>query len=251
VNGESALSAPQRIFAVLRHLAAGGDTANLSDLARATGVNRVTAMRLLADLEAEGILERTDGGGHRFGVAFLTLAAQAHRAEDLTTLGRRILERLSAELGLTSYLVVLDADHALYLLRAVPTTPLVSNIAVGSRVPAHLTTPGWALLAGHDGAALRDLLGPEPLQAATEQSPTSYAALEKQIAQVREHGCAWSRAGFEAGIDSCAAPVGTASGLPVAAISVAGLSGAVREREGDVQRLVMAAAADLSALSGC
>ncbi len=250
MTGVPALSAPQRVLAVLRHLAAGGDTANLSELARATGVNRVTAMRLLAELEAEGVLERTDGGGHRFGLAFLTLAAQAHRAEDLTSLGRRVLERLSAELGLTGYLVVLTGDQALYLVRAVPGSPLVSNIAVGSRVPAHLTTPGWALLVGHDDAALRDLLGPEPLQAATEQSPTGYAALEQRIDEVREHGCAWSHGGFEAGIDSCAAPVGRAGARPVAAISVAGPSSAVRGHKDEVQRLVTSAAADLSALLG-
>ena len=247
---EPALSAPQRVFAVLRHLAAGGDTANLSELARATGVNRVTAMRLLAELEAEGILERTEGGGHRFGMPFLTLAAQAHRAEDLTSLGRRVLERLSAELGLTGYLVVLDGDHTLYLVREVPARPLVSNIAVGSRVPAHLTTPGWALLSGHDGVALRDLLGPEPLRAVTEQSPTSYPTLQERIGEVHEHGCAWSHAGFEAGIDSCAAPVGRAGERPVAAISVAGPSGAVRAHEQEVQRLVAAAAAELADLLG-
>ncbi|MGH3517496.1 MAG: IclR family transcriptional regulator [Haloechinothrix sp.] len=251
MSGDRSSSATARVFALVGHVAAGGDTANLSELSRATDVNRVTAMRVLADLEHEGVLERGNGGGHRIGLAFLRLACQALRSEDLTSIGGRVLGELSAELQLSAYLVLPDNDHALYLLRRVPTSPLVSNIAIGSRVPAHLTTAGRVLLLAHPADELVELLGPEPLAATTPQSPTTYRQLEGLLDEARARGCAWSHAGFEPDIDSCAAPVIGGEGTPIAAVSVAGPPDDLRaseERERFVEASVKRAARQLSDL---
>lgn len=238
-------TATGRVLALLGHVAAGDSTANLSELSRSTGINRVTAMRLLEDLEAQGALERLDGGGHRIGLDFLKLAAQALRSTELTSLGRRSLRALSGRLQLTAYLVVLDGRDALYLMRSMPDVPLVSNIAVGSRVPAHLVTPGRVLLRHLEPPARRALLGPEPLPVATAQSPTTYADLEDLLAAATP--TAWSSGGYEAGVDACAAAVLDHNGSPVAALSVAGPSGAMSDRA-HVEEAVSGEARDLSAM---
>lgn len=239
-------TATGRVLALLGHVAGGGTTTNLSELSRATGINRVTAMRLLEDLEQEGALERTDGGGHRVGLEFLKLAGLALRSADLTALGRRSLRALSGRLQLTAYLVVLDRGDAVYLMRSMPDTPLVSNIAVGSRVPAHLVTPGRVLLRGLAVPELRELLGPEPLPAATGQSPTSYDALADLLAA--DDPTAWSSGGYEPGVDACAAAVCDHTGRVVAALSVAGPSSAMAGRRGEVETMVAQEATDLSAM---
>lgn len=238
---------------LLRFIAEGGSTANLSEVGRRIDVNRVTVMRLLATLEHEGMLERLPQGGHEIGFGFLKLASRVLAANDLTTFARRVLARLSESLQLSAYLVVRDGGHALYLLRDMPNTSLVSNIQVGSRVAAHLTTPGRMLIADLPPEELRALLGDDPLPTVTGQSPATHARLAEILAADRERGCAWSFSAFEAGIDSCAAPVRDASGEVIAAISVAGpqqrfeTDSTLRER---VEREVKAAARDLSALLG-
>lgn len=238
---------------LLRFIAEGGSTANLSEVGRRIDVNRVTVMRLLATLEHEGMLERLPQGGHEVGFGFLKLAARVLAANDLTTFARRVLARLSASLQLSAYLVVRDGGHALYLLRDMPNTSLVSNIQVGSRVAAHLTTPGRMLIADLPPEELRALLGDDPLPTVTGQSPATHARLAEILGADRERGCAWSFSAYEAGIDSCAAPVRDASGEVIAAISVAGpqqrfeADGTLRER---AEREVKAAARDLSALLG-
>jgi DNA-binding IclR family transcriptional regulator len=237
----------------LRFIAEGGSTANLSEVGRRIDVNRVTVMRLLATLEHEGMLERLPQGGHEIGFGFLKLSARVLAANDLTTFARRVLARLSASLQLSAYLVVRDGGHALYLLRDMPNTSLVSNIQVGSRVPAHLTTPGRMLIADLPPDELRAMLGDDPLPTVTGQSPATHARLAEILGADRERGCAWSFSAYEAGIDSCAAPVRDASGEVIAAISVAGpqqrfeADGTLRER---VEREVKTAARDLSALLG-
>lgn len=240
-------TAAGRTLALLRHVAAGGATTNLSELSRLTGVNRVTAMRLLEDLEAEGALERVDGG-HRIGLELLKLAGLSLRSADLTELGRRSLEALSRELELTAYLVVLDGGHALYLMRSVPTTPLVSNVAVGSRIPAHLVTPGRALLLGRDEATLVALLGDDPLPTATASSPSTHEQLRRLLDEEAAAGAAWSAGDYEQGVDACASPVRDRDGHAVAALSVAGPTAAVGGRRASVQEAVTREAAALSAL---
>ena len=238
---------------LLRFIAEGGSTANLSEVGRRIDVNRVTVMRLLATLEHEGMLERLPQGGHEVGFGFLKLASRVLAANDLTTFARRVLARLSGSLQLSAYLVVLDGGHALYLLRDMPNTALVSNIQVGSRVAAHLTTPGRMLIAHLPPEALRALLGDDPLPTVTGQSPATHSRLADILAADRERGCAWSFSAYEAGIDSCAAPVYGDGGDVIAAISVAGpqqrfeADGALRER---AEREVKTATRDLSELLG-
>ncbi|MFJ5382953.1 IclR family transcriptional regulator [Cupriavidus sp. CER94] len=238
---------------LLRFIAEGGSTANLSEVGRRIDVNRVTVMRLLDTLEHEGMVERLPQGGHTVGFAFLKMASRVLAANDLTTFARRILAQLSSSLKLSAYLAVPDGGDVLYLLRDMPDTGLVSNIQVGSRVPAHLTTPGRMLLAHLSAEALRARLGDDPLPTVTRQSPATHARLADILAADRERGCAWSFSAFEPGIDSCAAPVCDAGGNVIAAISVAGpqqrfeADGTLRER---AEKEVKAAARDLSALLG-
>lgn len=238
---------------LLRFIAEGGSTANLSEVGRRIDVNRVTVMRLLDTLEHEGMVERLPQGGHTVGFAFLKMASRVLAANDLTTFARRVLAQLSGSLQLSAYLAVPDGGDVLYLLRDMPNTGLVSNIQVGSRVPAHLTTPGRMLLAHRSQEELRALLGDDPLPTVTKQSPATHARLADILAADLERGCAWSFSAFEPGIDSCAAPVCDAGANVIAAISVAGpqqrfeADGTLRER---TEKEVKAAARDLSALLG-
>ena len=238
---------------LLRFIAEGGATANLSEVGRRIDVNRVTVMRLLDTLEHEGMVERLPQGGHQVGFNFLKLASRVLASNDLTSFAGRVLARLSASLQLSAYLAVRDGGDALYLLRQMPAAALVSNIQVGSRVAAHLTTPGRMLIAELPPETLRELLGPDPLPAVTGQSPATHARLAEILAADRERGCAWSFSAYEAGIDACAAPVRGADGAVIAAISVAGpqqrfeADGTLRER---VQKEVRQAARDLSGLMG-
>lgn len=242
-----------RAFRLLRFMADGGSTANLSEVGRRIGVNRVTVMRLLETLEHEDLIEPLPQGGHRLGLGFLALAATALGTNDQLDAARRVLSRVTADTGLSSYLAVPDGAHVLYLLCEMPHTPLVSNIRVGSRVPAHLTTPGRVLLADLPVSQVRALLGHEPLPGVTAQSATRYAQLEKMLDEDRARGCAWSFSGYESNIDSCAAPVRDTAGRAFAALSVAGPQPYIcadAAMQTATERIVKAGAAQLSQLLG-
>ncbi|MDX3905199.1 MAG: IclR family transcriptional regulator [Pigmentiphaga sp.] len=236
-----------RAFRLLRYVVEGGSTSNLSEVGRTIDVNRITVMRLIATLEHEGVLEALPQGGHRIGLAFLKLATAATAASDMLDLGRRVLSTVREQLNVSAYLAALDGGYVVYLLRDMPEAGLISSVKVGTRVAAHLTTPGRMLLAWQNDRRLEELLAKEPL------AGTHPGKLRAQLATDRQRGCAWSFSGFEQGINACAVPVFDALGEAVCAISVAGpelaFDGAAALSR--IERAVKEAARDLSSLLGC
>jgi DNA-binding IclR family transcriptional regulator len=179
------------------------------------------------------------------------LAAAALGERDLVRLAQPILTELAARTGLSAYLTMLSGTDIVYLLQELPDTPLVSNIRVGSRVPAHFTAPGRVLLGGLSGEARRALLGEDPLAKATEQTAASHEKLDKVIAEDEAGGCAWSFSAYERGVTACAAPVRDAGGKVIAAISVAGPeSGFAARQRSDIEKAVKEAARLLSRMAG-
>lgn len=246
------ISPVQRALRLLETIASGGETANVSALAARLGINRVTLKRLLDTLEHEGMIEPVARrGGHRIGTRFLALAAAVLGERDLVRLAQPILSELASRTGLSAYLTMLSEADIVYLLQELPDTPLVSNIRVGSRVPAHFTAPGRVLLAGLSPSARRTLLGEEPFAKATEQTATGHEELDQIIAEDEARGCAWSFSAYEIGVTACAAPVRDSGGKVVAAISVAGPdSGFAPERRGEIEKAVSDAARLLARMAG-
>lgn len=218
-DGDGSVS---RAFRLLAFVAGGGSTGNLSALAREVGINRITAARLLATLEAEGVLEALPQGGHRIGVRFLGLAADALGQDDLIGHGRRLVALLSKQVRWSGYMVELDGPFAVYLVKEVPQTPLVSNIRPGSRLPAYLIAPGRVLMARLPRESWRGLY--DAAQGDPRGDRFSFEEVEALLLDAAERECCWSFGKFEQGIDACAAPVFDAAGEAVAAISVAGPS---------------------------
>lgn len=238
---------------LLRYIAQGGNTGNLSEVGRLIDVNRVTVMRLLATLEHEGMIERLPQGGHRIGLDFLTMAAAGLGSSDLVETGRRFLLRLCEGLGLSAYLVILDGGDAVYVAREMPESGLVSHIRVGSRVAAYLTAPGRSMLAILPPQEIERRYATPALQPASGQSPPSLAQLQALLEEDRRQGCVWSFSGYEAGINACAAAVRGAAGGAAGAISVVGPEHLfTRDKEfiDRVQTQVKLAAAELSQIIG-
>ncbi|WP_397473186.1 IclR family transcriptional regulator [Pusillimonas sp.] len=227
---------------LLRYIAEGGNTTNLSEVGRSIDVNRVTVMRLLATLEHEGLIERLPQGGHRVGMGLLTLSASALGSVGQLDAGRRAVEQLSGDLAVSAYMVVLEGYYVVYVHREMPEGGLVSHIRVGSRVPAFLTAPGRAMLAMLPGDELKRLWaawqeesspgggGHEDGGRVAAQAPgaaggnpdarMNFAGFAGQLEEDGRRGCAWSFSGYEAGINACAAAVSGPGGRPTAALSV-------------------------------
>lgn len=223
---------------------------SLADLATESGLPRSTAYRLVVTLEHLGYLVRAHPHKtYRLGARVLHLGFEFLESQDLVDVAHAPLQRLSAHTGGSTHLAILDGTDAVYLLRVAGPSRLVSNVRAGTRLPAHATVMGRALLSDHGSEALRARFGDAPLAAATRETATTIGALEAQIREVRTHGYALSVAGFEAGIASVGAPVRDAAGDIIAAINFTGpdarfdrerllaeIVGPVRDTAGEISR---------------
>jgi DNA-binding IclR family transcriptional regulator len=250
-DDDAYLSPPvQRAARLLRRIAGGDRITNMARTARELAINRTTLLRLLRTLEAERFIEAdAERGGYRVGLGLIGLAAQAFFSQDLVQVAVPVADRLAEALGLSAHLGVLDGREVVYVVRRTPNlSAYVSNIRVGSRVPAHAGTMGRIILAHLPPRQVERLYAGQEMPAVTPQTPVTAEALRRRLDEDRAAGLAWSDGFFEPGISSVAAPVFDATGLPVAALNVSGRTAdfAGPERREEIDRAVREAAEELS-----
>jgi len=199
----------------------GRDNATLGapELARRLQLPRATIFRMLNTLEALEFLQRTENGNdYRLGLAVLRIGFEFLAALDLTQLGQPIIDQLSTRIDFPCNIVVRDGCCIVYVAKAAPPSPFASSVRVGTRLPAHATMLGHALLGDMSLAQLAELYPKEPLHAYTAQTPTTVEALFHMVRTGRERGYVVSEGFFEHAICTVAAPVRDARGQIVAAL---------------------------------
>lgn len=216
----------ERVVKLLDLVAASSaEGLGVGDAARALDVHPSTASRLLATLEASGMVER-DAASRRFqlGARILGLAASAVQRLPIVSQARAELEALSAVTSETANLAILDRLHVVYVDQVTPAQTVVMASWVGRRSPAHASSSGKVLVAYGDAKTRVSLLRRgRRLEPLTPRTVTDVDALAAMLQQVRRRGYASSSGELEEGLVSVAAPV-IVDGRAVAAVSVSGPS---------------------------
>jgi IclR family acetate operon transcriptional repressor len=191
----------QKAMTLLRATATHPDGVSVSALARAAGLPRATALRLIQTMESEGLLLRVPKADRvLLGPELIRLAREVDMGTVLRELAGARLGELSEELRETVTLSVAAPDGGLDLVHQVDGPQhLVPRSWLGKRFPLHASSSGKVLLSTYDGERLeRFLRGPLP-----ELSPstiTTPRALRRELKQVREQGYATTVDEMEQGL---------------------------------------------------
>jgi DNA-binding IclR family transcriptional regulator len=229
-----------RALAILAAFSARRPDLGVSELAAELGMHKSTVSRLLAVLQARGLVRRE---GDRFspGPELARLGAVAVSSLALAQVAREPLRLLAEETGETVNLAVRQGDQALNV-QQVQTAHFVGVTDwTGRGAPLHAAANGKVLLA-FGAAPLQDAL--ERLTPRTIVDP---AALEAELAEVRRRGFATAVEELEVGLHAAAAPVFDRFGDCVAAVSVSGPS----YRLADLPAAGAACAATAASISEC
>ncbi len=219
-GGAASVQSVDRALTILEVLARVG-TAGVTEIATALEVHKSTAFRLVATLEAHGLVEQIDGRGkYRLGIGLLRLAGATTARLDVVQEARPISRKLAADTGETVNVAVLADRSALYLDQVAGSSALQSHNWVGQHIPLHATANGKVLLLDLDDQRQGEMLG--RLQAFTESTITSRDRLRKELTKVREQGYAVAVDELEVGLAAIAAPIHNAHGDVIASISVSG-----------------------------
>lgn len=210
-----------RVLEILRDR---GRSMTIVDLARSLDVHRSIIYRILRTLEDHRLVARTSDGGYELGPGLPTLARGVSRP--LQSAALPVLSALADETGMTAFVVVPSGKEAVTLLTVEPRQSLAHiAYAPGVRHPLDRGAPGLALLAARP-------------KRTGERS---------EVAQVREHGWAYSRSEVLAGMSAVAAPILSATTMAsVALIFLEPAEGRPEERR-ELGERVRAAAKEITA----
>ncbi|MBG0851046.1 helix-turn-helix domain-containing protein [Streptomyces spinoverrucosus] len=210
----------ERGLAVIRSFDAEHPARTLSEVARACGLTRAAARRLLLTLVDLGYVH-TDGRLFRLTPRVLELGYSYLAGLTLPQLATPHLERLVAELRESSSLCVLDGDEVVYVARVPARRIMSETITVGTRFPAHVTSVGRVIVAHLPEEELDARLARAELRPLTGRTITSPDALRAELRRVRRQGYALVDQELEEGLRSVAAPVRDRDGTVVAAVNIA------------------------------
>lgn len=138
-----------RVGAVLRAVSAREpDGTTTSAAARAAGLARPTAHRLLTSLLAEGLVDRDPDGRWLLGPELYLLGTAAARRYDVTALAQPAVRRLSDATGESAFFSVRRGEETVCLLREDGSFPIRSHVLhEGIRFPLGVASAGLAVLA--------------------------------------------------------------------------------------------------------
>ncbi|GGJ05512.1 IclR family transcriptional regulator domain-containing protein [Neoroseomonas lacus] len=188
----------------------------LSEVARRIGVTPGSAQRILRTLDRLGYVGCADGH-YSLRPRTLQLGYSYLASLPAVAIAQPLLTATTGATGETAYVAVLDGMDVVYVARATGRHLRRDYMSVGTRMPAHATSPGKVLLAGMPHGDRRAMLAGRKLQRLTPCTVTDVEELLRQIAMVAERGYALNDQETIMGLRSLAVPV-TVGGRVVAAL---------------------------------
>lgn len=224
LSSQPHVRAVERAVQILEQFSLERPELSLTELSAAIGLSKSTTHRLLATLEAVGMVEYDRRRNrYRLGLKVFRLGSVVSKSMELTRQADPLLRSLAEETDETAFLVVVDGNEALCLRRfdgghhvkvlsLEPGRRSAFNCGSAQRVLlAHLPEPQWeAVVDNH-------------VRRMTQYSLVSRDELERDRREIRERGYS---VGWEDVIPhACAlgAPVRDSGGNVVAAVSVSGI----------------------------
>jgi DNA-binding IclR family transcriptional regulator len=211
----------RRGLLVLETLAGEGRPMSVTDIGKRIGLSRSSMFRLAYTLQHMGFVEEAaDSKLLRLGARVLNIGYAYLASQTLIELARPDLELLRDRTSVSSHLAILERGEILYLSCIQTRSGFLSNMNVGTRLPAYATPMGWLLLADRSARELASLYPPASFVPLTEQTPRNVGELAHRIATAVAAGHAISHGAVEPGGSSIAAPIRDRDGRVVAAIDI-------------------------------
>lgn len=239
-----------RAISVLQVLARRG-AIGVTQISQELGVHKSTVFRLLATLEARGMVEQSASRGeYQLGYGVVQLAAGATRQYDLSVISRPICMELAEAVGETVSIAISDGEQIVTIDQVIGSAEVTTVNWVGKRSPLHTTASGKVFLATMTADERKQILK-GPLVPDTEYTVVDKVQFDEQLAEIRKLGYAYSVDEHEIGLAGLAAPIRSLGGGVVATVAVSGPSFRITpENVPELADHVLAAAAAISERNG-
>ena len=193
----------------------------LSELAKLSGIDKATVLRMLADMAECGLVEqKTDDKKWRLGAGVLRLARLREATQPVTRVLTPILERLAEQTGETAHASLLSGRDLANIGVVEPARANRVHIEPGLVLPLHATASGIAVTAFLRPEQRERVLA-RKLAAVTGQTPTSRERLSELVDRVRTRGYSVADQTYEDEVYGLAMPIFGPDGFACGALAVA------------------------------
>ena len=207
-----------KAFRLLQIFGPGVPRVTITKAAELAGMSKPSARRLLLTCVSQEFMA-TDGREFWLTPKVMRLGFSYMSTLPFWETAQPHLRGVAEQLQESCSMATLDGDEIVYVMR-IPVRRGLITLNVGSRLPAHATSLGKALLAFSPDSAVEEFLGRAPFEALTEHTITTAEGLREELAKVRTMGYAISDSEREIGVRSASAPILDRAGAASAAINV-------------------------------
>ena len=201
--------------------------------AERAGITRTAARRYLLSLVHFGYAA-TDGKQFWLVPRVLRLGQSYLEAARFPRLVQPFIERAAAQIGHTVNVSILDGHEMVYVARSSSPRWVTIGYAVGVRVPAHVVTPGYVVLARLDEAQLDAWIAKHEFTTFTPQTVATRAMFRAYVRQARALGHWHTESQLDPGLRGAAVALIDRKGRCAGAIGTTMPTSAYR----DVQRML-------------
>jgi len=239
-----------RALDILEALALEPEGMTLTALSQRVGLHKSTVHRLLSTLAARNYVE-LGAAGCRLGLRVADLGSRLLNSMELRTESAPLLRQLSHRLQKVVHLAVVDEGEVVYLDKVEPVESIRLYSSIGRRAPFHCTGLGKVMAAYHPVDEVRTWVKRHGLPYKTAATLTNLAALEAELARVRQDGYAFDEIEHEENVRCVAAPIRDYRGMVIAGVSVTGRADEfTRERAEAAAEEVVSIAREISRRMG-
>jgi DNA-binding IclR family transcriptional regulator len=219
----------------------------VTELSRRIGLHKSTAHRLLSTLAHRGYVTKRADGGYQIGLKLIEAVSCYINSLELQTEARPYVAQITAELGLTAHLGVLEGDQVVYIERMDVFSGVKLYSQIGLRMHAYCSSLGKCLLSGFSREELKRLLANCSFNKFTPNTLASFDALCEDLKQARARGFAMDNLEYSLNNRCIGAPIFDYRGEIIAAISASGPPAILTEaRVREVADCVKAKALEIS-----
>ena len=188
----------------------------ISAIAAALGFHRSTVFNMVYSLADLDILERSEDGKFNLGNRFYELGKTANSHAGLIHTTRPFLEEINTKTGLTAFLGVRSALHAVVVDKADVATGLKVSTEIGNSHSLFAGAGGKALLSQLTDTELDELFRSCDLTAYTPNTCIDKTEYKLTIQKVRIEGIAYDMEEYVEGIRALAVPLPVTKNIPTA-----------------------------------
>lgn len=209
-----------RNMSVLQQIADSNTPPSRAELMQICGLTRPTLYRIIASLEAEGMIAVTNNNCYILGGRLVSLARQALAQSDIREISQSSLRHLRDTTGETVHLAIRNDDDLVYIDKFESREVVRMASTIGTRIAFCSSGVGKAFLSALPVSEAENLIDKMPIKKLTSFTTIDHQAVKNIVSEARTAGFVFDNQENETGIVCFGAAICEGTNRPVASVSV-------------------------------